>query len=79
MVEKNITTIEGLSQDISHPLQKAWLEEHVSQCGYCQPGQIMNAAARLQKHPHPTDGDIDAAMSNVLCRCGAINVKLYKI
>ncbi len=53
-----------------HPLQQAWLEENVSQCGYCQPGQIMNAAALLQKNPHPTDADIDAAMSDVLCRCG---------
>lgn len=67
---KAITTIEGLSPDISHPLQKAWLEEHVSQCGYCQPGQIMNAAALLKKNPHPSDADIDAAMSDVLCRCG---------
>ena len=67
---KNITTIEGLSPDGSHPLQKAWLEEHVTQCGYCQPGQIMNAAALLQKNPHPTDTDIDHAMSDVLCRCG---------
>jgi isoquinoline 1-oxidoreductase alpha subunit len=67
---KTITTIEGLSPDVSHPLQKAWLEEHVTQCGYCQPGQIMNAAALLQKNPHPTDMDIDAAMSDVLCRCG---------
>jgi isoquinoline 1-oxidoreductase alpha subunit len=67
---KTITTIEGLSPDGSHPLQKAWLEEHVTQCGYCQPGQIMNAAALLQKNPHPTDADIDHAMSDVLCRCG---------
>jgi isoquinoline 1-oxidoreductase alpha subunit len=67
---KTITTIEGLSPDMSHQLQKAWLEEHVTQCGYCQPGQIMNAAALLQKNPHPTDMDIDAAMSDVLCRCG---------
>jgi isoquinoline 1-oxidoreductase alpha subunit len=69
-VGKTITTIEGLSPDISHPLQKAWLEEHVSQCGYCQPGQIMSAAALLQKNPHPNDEDIDAALGNVLCRCG---------
>lgn len=67
---KDITTIEGLSPDVSHPLQKAWLEEHVTQCGYCQPGQIMNAAALLQKKPHPTDADIDSAMGDVLCRCG---------
>jgi isoquinoline 1-oxidoreductase alpha subunit len=70
-VGKSITTIEGLSTDISHPLQKAWLEEHVTQCGYCQPGQIMTAAALLQKTPDPTDAQIDAAMSEVLCRCGA--------
>jgi isoquinoline 1-oxidoreductase alpha subunit len=67
---KAITTIEGLSPDISHPLQKSWIEERVTQCGYCQPGQIMNAAALLQKNPHPTDADIDAAMEDVLCRCG---------
>jgi aerobic-type carbon monoxide dehydrogenase small subunit (CoxS/CutS family) len=67
---KNIITIEGLSPDGSHPLQKAWIEERVSQCGYCQPGQIMNAAALLKKHPKPTDTDIDAAMGDVLCRCG---------
>lgn len=67
---KTITTIEGLSPDLTHPLQKAWLEEHVTQCGYCQPGQIMNAAALLQKTPYPTDAQIDAAMGDVLCRCG---------
>jgi aerobic-type carbon monoxide dehydrogenase small subunit (CoxS/CutS family) len=67
---RSITTIEGLSPDGSHPLQKSWIEEHVTQCGYCQPGQIMNAAALLQKNPHPTDADIDAAMGDVLCRCG---------
>jgi isoquinoline 1-oxidoreductase subunit alpha len=67
---KNITTIEGLSQDGSHPLQKAWIEERVTQCGYCQPGQIMNAATLLKKNPRPTDADIDAAMGDVLCRCG---------
>jgi isoquinoline 1-oxidoreductase subunit alpha len=67
---KTITTIEGLSPDGSHPLQKAWMEEHVPQCGYCQPGQILNAVALLQKNPHPSDADIDAAMSDVLCRCG---------
>jgi aerobic-type carbon monoxide dehydrogenase small subunit (CoxS/CutS family) len=67
---KIITTIEGLSPDGSHPLQKAWLEERVTQCGYCQPGQLMNAAALLQKNPHPSDADIDTAMSDVLCRCG---------
>jgi aerobic-type carbon monoxide dehydrogenase small subunit (CoxS/CutS family) len=67
---KTITTIEGLALDGSHPLQRAWLEEHVTQCGYCQPGQIMNAAALLQKNARPTDADIDNAMSDVLCRCG---------
>jgi isoquinoline 1-oxidoreductase alpha subunit len=68
---KNIITIEGLSPDGSHPLQKAWIEERVSQCGYCQPGQIMNAAALLKKNPKPTDNDINAAMGDVLCRCGS--------
>jgi isoquinoline 1-oxidoreductase alpha subunit len=67
---KNIMTIEGLSTDGSHPLQKAWIEERVTQCGYCQPGQILNAAALLRKNPKPTDADIDAAMGDVLCRCG---------
>lgn len=67
---KAITTIEGLSEDGDHPVQKAWLEEHVTQCGYCQPGQIMNAVALLEKNPNPSDDDIDEAMTNVLCRCG---------
>ena len=67
---KAITTIEGLSPDGSHPLQKAWVDEHVSQCGYCQPGQIMNAVALLEKNPNPSDADIDTAMSGNLCRCG---------
>ncbi len=67
---KSITTIEGLSLDGSHPIQKAWIDEHVTQCGYCQPGQIMNAVALLAKKPNPSDADIDAAMSTVLCRCG---------
>jgi len=70
VVGKSIVTIEGISADIAHPLQKAWLEEHVTQCGYCQPGQILNAAALLQKNPHPSDVDIDAAMGEILCRCG---------
>ena len=70
VTDKTITTIEGLSEDGSHPLQKAWLEEHVTQCGYCQPGQIMNAAALLEKNPNPSDADIDQAMTDVLCRCG---------
>ena len=70
VTDKTITTIEGLSEDGSHPLQEAWLEEHVTQCGYCQPGQIMNAAALLEKNPNPSDADIDEAMTDVLCRCG---------
>jgi isoquinoline 1-oxidoreductase alpha subunit len=67
---KSVTTIEGLSEDGDHPLQKAWQSERVTQCGYCQSGQLMNAAALLEKNPHPSDADIDAAMTNVLCRCG---------
>lgn len=67
---KAILTIEGLSPDASHPLQKAWLEEQVTQCGYCQPGQILTAAALLEKNPTPSDADIDKAMSGALCRCG---------
>lgn len=67
---KAITTIEGISHDGSHPVQVAWLEEHVSQCGYCQPGQIMNAVALLKRIPDPSDRDIDQAMGDVLCRCG---------
>lgn len=65
-----VTTIEGLSSDGSHPLQQAWKELDVPQCGYCQAGQIMSAAALLVKHPKPTDSDIDAAMNGNLCRCG---------
>src|SRR5262245_16074538 len=64
-----IVTIEGLSSDSSHPVQKAWLAVDVPQCGYCQSGQIMAAAALLKKKPKPTDADIDAAMTNI-CRCG---------
>ena len=67
---ENILTIEGLSADGSHPLQKVWIEERVTQCGYCQPGQIMNAAALLRKTLNPDDAEIDAAMGDVLCRCG---------
>ena len=67
---KAITTIEGLSADRSHPVQQAWLEEQVPQCGYCQSGQILSAVALLNSKPQPTDADIDAAMSGVLCRCG---------
>jgi isoquinoline 1-oxidoreductase subunit alpha len=65
-----ITTIEGLSADGSHPLQKAWCDVGVPQCGYCQAGQIMAAAALLAKNPRPTDADIDGAMAGNLCRCG---------
>jgi len=67
---KKITTIEGLSADRSHPLQRAWIAADVPQCGYCQPGQIMAAAALLAEKPSPTDADIDAAMAGMLCRCG---------
>lgn len=67
---KKITTIEGLSENGDHPVQKAWLELDVAQCGYCQTGQIMSAAALLKNNPHPTDAQIDAAMSGNICRCG---------
>ena len=67
---KAITTIEGLSSDRSHPVQQAWLEEQVPQCGYCQSGQIMTAVALLSQTPKPTEADIDTAMSGILCRCG---------
>ena len=67
---KRITTIEGLSDDRSHPVQQAWLELDVPQCGYCQSGQIMSAAALLAGNPAPTDAEIDAAMSGNICRCG---------
>lgn len=70
VAQKKITTIEGLSADGSHPLQKAWIAESVPQCGYCQAGQIMNAAALLQKTKHPSDAQIDEAMNGNLCRCG---------
>lgn len=65
-----ITTIEGLSPNGSHPLQQAWVDADVPQCGYCQAGQIMSAAALLAKHPKPTDQEIDTAMNGNLCRCG---------
>jgi aerobic-type carbon monoxide dehydrogenase small subunit (CoxS/CutS family) len=68
--ERAITTIEGLSPNGDHPLQRAWIEEKVSQCGYCQPGQIMAAAALLLQNPNPSDADIDAALAGNLCRCG---------
>ena len=67
---RHITTIEGLSADGSHPVQRAWVREQVPQCGYCQVGQIMSAAALLAETPHPTDADIDAAMAGNICRCG---------
>lgn len=67
---KRITTIEGLTPDGSHPLQEAWNEIDVPQCGYCQAGQIMSAAALIEKSPQPTDAEIDSAMSGNLCRCG---------
>lgn len=67
---QSITTIEGLSEDGSHPVQKAWLEHDVAQCGYCQAGQIMTAAALLKDNPKPDDQDIDGAMAGNLCRCG---------
>jgi aerobic-type carbon monoxide dehydrogenase small subunit (CoxS/CutS family) len=66
----SITTIEGLSKDGSHPIQQAWIAERVPQCGYCQPGQIMSAAALLANNQNPTDKDIGGAMAGNLCRCG---------
>jgi isoquinoline 1-oxidoreductase alpha subunit len=72
-VGKEITTIEGLSRDGSHPVQQAWVAHQVPQCGYCQSGQIMSAAALLATTPHPTDAEIDAAMSGNICRCGTYN------
>jgi isoquinoline 1-oxidoreductase subunit alpha len=68
--DSDVTTIEGLSPDGSHPLQQAWIELRVPQCGYCQPGQIMKAAALLAQSPYPSDEEISLAMSGVLCRCG---------
>ncbi len=67
---KKVVTIEGLSKDGNHPLQKAWVEHDVPQCGYCQAGQIMAAAALLKQKPHPTDQDIDEVFSTHICRCG---------
>jgi len=67
---KRYTTIEGLSANGTHPCQKAWIEEDVSQCGYCQAGMIMQTAALLKRKPHPTDQDIDAELSDNVCRCG---------
>ena len=71
--DKKITTIEGLSADASHPLQEAWRAHDVPQCGYCQAGQIMNAAALLKENPNPSDEDIDIAMHGNICRCGTYN------
>ena len=68
--DQSVTTIEGLSENGDHPVQKAWLKENVSQCGYCQAGQIMSAASLLKDNPKPTDDDIDLAMSGNICRCG---------
>jgi isoquinoline 1-oxidoreductase subunit alpha len=67
---KSVLTIEGLSRDGSHPLQRAWIAEEVPQCGYCQSGQIMAAAVLLRENPRPSDADIDDAMSGNICRCG---------
>lgn len=68
--DKKITTIEGLSEKGNHPVQQAWLEHDVPQCGYCQAGQIMSAAALLKDNPNPSDEDIDVAMNGNICRCG---------
>ncbi|MBI3886277.1 MAG: (2Fe-2S)-binding protein [Opitutae bacterium] len=67
---RSVATIESLSKDNSHPLQQAWIAHDVPQCGYCQSGQLMSAAALLATHPHPTDADIDTAMVGNICRCG---------
>jgi isoquinoline 1-oxidoreductase alpha subunit len=67
---QKITTVEGLSENNSHPLQEAWIAEQVPQCGYCQSGQLMAAAALLKRNPNPTDQDIDTAMQGNICRCG---------
>ena len=70
---KKVSTVESLSADNSHPLQKAWIKHQVPQCGYCQSGQLMSAAALLSKNKNPSDADIDNAMSGNLCRCGTYN------
>ena len=67
---RRVTTIEGLSEQAAHPVQRAWLELDVPQCGYCQSGQIMSAAALLEQNPAPADADIDSAMAGIICRCG---------
>ena len=79
---KKITTIEGLSVDLSHPVQQAWIAEEVPQCGYCQSGQILTAAALLERNPNPTEAEIEEAMSGVLCRCGTyprIRIAMKKV
>ena len=73
VADKQVRTIEGLSADGQHPVQKAWADVNVPQCGYCQSGQMMTAAALLEKTPKPTEADIDHAMSTVICRCGTYN------
>jgi isoquinoline 1-oxidoreductase alpha subunit len=70
VAKKSITTIEGLSENGDHPVQKAWIEQDVAQCGYCQTGQIMTATALLKSNPNPTDAQIEASMSGNICRCG---------
>jgi len=70
VAKRNITTIEGLSENGDHPVQKAWIEQDVAQCGYCQTGQIMSAVALLKSNPNPTDTQIEASMSGNICRCG---------
>lgn len=67
---RSFVTIEGLSKDASHPCQRAWLEEDVAQCGFCQPGMILTACGLLREHPDPTDEQIDTALSDAVCRCG---------
>jgi isoquinoline 1-oxidoreductase alpha subunit len=77
-----VTTIEGLTPDGDHPVQVAWRELNVAQCGYCQPGQIMSAVALLERNPNPSDADIDAAMSGNICRCGTytrIRAAIHKV
>lgn len=71
--DKAITTIEGLSENLDHPLQKAWITHDVPQCGYCQAGQIMQAAAFLKSNPNPTEAEVEAAMQGNICRCGTYN------
>lgn len=70
IADKSVTTIEGLSDEGSHPVQEAWMECSVTQCGYCQPGQIMQAVALLKSNPHPSDADIESSMAGNICRCG---------